>query len=132
MRCLAPYVALSLLLGTALPVQAAPERAVVDGCRPQVVLAPGQELSLLLPAIAATGYQWEVASPLTLLKQHSSELLEYQKSPEADPLMVGAAQKQVLSFTAIKAGQEGLTLHYLRPFERENIEQQCSLKLVVQ
>ena len=103
---------------------------IVDGCQESITLHKGQRLVIKLPATQATGFSWQTKEPPTILKPTNADVLEYEKQP--DDGAVGKAGKQLIRFTAEKEGSEVLTLNYFRPFDKNNIVESCTMKIIVQ
>ena len=103
---------------------------VVDGCQESVTLSKGQNLVIKLMATEGTGYVWQTKDTLTLLKSLDSDVIQYEKQPAEGA--VGKTSKQLIHFTAETIGTETLNLVYLRPFDKENIADKCSIRIVVQ
>lgn len=122
--------------GTVFPLGSATSKpvsngdVVVDGCQESVTLSKGQKLIVKLPATEGTGYIWQIKTPLTVLKSIDSDVIQYEKQP-ADGA-VGKTSKQLIHFTAETVGTETLNLVYLRPFDKENVADKCSIRIIVQ
>jgi inhibitor of cysteine peptidase len=78
-----------------------------------VQLRVSDTLRVVLAANVSTGYSWQVAANDTAILQPASS----QNTPAAQQRM-GTPGRQTLSFTAKAAGQDHLTLHYARPWEK--------------
>jgi predicted secreted protein len=78
-----------------------------------VQLRVGDTLRVVLAANVSTGYSWQVAANDAAILQPGSS----QNTPAAQQRM-GAPGRQTLSFTAKALGQDHLTLHYARPWEK--------------
>ena len=78
-----------------------------------VRLRVGDTLRVVLAANVSTGYSWQVTGNDAGILQPASS----QNAPAA-PQRVGAPGQQTLSFAAKAPGQDHLTLHYVRPWEK--------------
>ena len=115
-RRAACLLALVLALVWALPGPAgakAPAQALV--------LEPGQVFMVTLAANHTTGYQWVLAAlpPAKVVKLVSND---YEpsgaKGPDGKPL-VGAGGREVWTFQAVGPGSALISLHYVRPWEKD-------------
>jgi inhibitor of cysteine peptidase len=109
------WLCLTLSMPIAATAQTAPPATVEIGELGQSVnaqLRVGDTLRVVLAANASTGYSWQVGGDHAGLQATSS-----QNGPVAQQ-RVGAAGRQILSFTAKAPGQDHLVLHYARPWEK--------------
>jgi predicted secreted protein len=109
---------------------------IVVGCRDSIALKKGQRLFLKLPATAGTGFQWQLKDNAvsSILKINESDEIQYEDATntnEEKPAQVGQKKLQVLDFQAIRTGSIILNLVYLRPFETHNVEQSCSIRIII-
>lgn len=65
-----------------------------------------------LPENPSTGYQWQLAKPLTLLKMEETYL-----AGKANAGIVGVLGTKTFKFTAEKIGQDDIHLVHIRPWE---------------
>ncbi|MBF7685468.1 protease inhibitor I42 family protein [Acinetobacter sp. B10A] len=72
----------------------------------------GQSLMFHAPENVSTGYQWQIAQQLHHFSVEQSE----QKTKE-QPMMVGQPTEKIFQFSALQAGEEEISLHYVRPWE---------------
>jgi predicted secreted protein len=105
---------------------------VLDGCQERITIKQGETFTLLLPAVAGTGYVWTLPTAPTLLTQKKTAEYEYQEEPSTDPNIVGKAQKQILEFTGTKAGTETINIVYIRLFDKTKVENKCTISVTVQ
>lgn len=106
-------VLVPLLLSVSAPAAAQQDRAAMqlssaDNGR-AVQMAPGQTVSIKLPAQPGTGYSW------TVVQSQALTLIQNEFTGESVP---GGRQLQVLTFRADAPGANSLVLAYRRPWER--------------
>ena len=78
-----------------------------------ISLKQGDTLVVTLDGNITTGYTWETAQDISILKQVGTA----EQTPNSSKM--GAPGQIVLKFQAVKAGQGKLTLVYHRPFEKD-------------
>ena len=99
-------------------------------CPALLEIDQGEVIVVTLPENPSTGYQWQLAKPITLLKTEETYL-----AGEAKAGMVGVAGKKIFKFTAEKLGQDEIHLVYVRPWEvkdssMQGVEQwQCRVRV---
>ncbi|MCF8031825.1 MAG: protease inhibitor I42 family protein [Desulfarculaceae bacterium] len=85
-----------------------------------LVLEPGQVFKITLAANHTTGYQWVLAAlpPAKVVKLVSKNYAaDKPKDQEGKPL-AGAGGYEVWIFQAVGPGTAFISLHYLRPWEK--------------
>ncbi len=85
--------------------------------RTTIEIEKGDILAVQLEGRAGTGYLWKVAgdpSGLELLgtPEHAVQ--------QADPMITGGPETMTFLFKAVRKGDTALTLHYLRPWEKDD------------
>ena len=103
---------------------------VIDGCQENVTLSKGDKLIIKMPANEGTGYVWQLKDPVNVLVSNDGDVIQYEKQP-ADGA-VGKASKQLIRFTAKNVGTETLNLVYLRPFDKEEVAEKCTIHVAIQ
>ena len=99
-------------------------------CPALLEIDQGEVIMVTLPENPSTGYQWQLAKPITLLKTEETYL-----AGEAKAGMVGVPGKKIFKFTAEKLGQDEIHLVYVRPWEvkdssMQGVEQwQCRVRV---
>lgn len=99
-------------------------------CPALLEIDQGEVIVVTLPENPSTGYQWQLAKPITLLKTEETYL-----AGEAKAGMVGVPGKKIFKFTAEKLGQDEIHLVYVRPWEvkdssMQGVEQwQCRVRV---
>lgn len=90
----------------------------------------GEVIVVTLPENPSTGYQWQLAKPVTLLKMEETYL-----AGKANAGMVGVPGTKTFKFTAEKIGQDDIHLVHIRPWEAKDssmqgVEQwQCRVRI---
>jgi inhibitor of cysteine peptidase len=107
----------SVAQDAAAPIGSAGRPQVLTFTDPEksVAVAVGQQFMLAQNANRTTGYEWQLAATPdpAVVKLVSAA---YQQ-PEANRL--GAGGTQVWTFEAVGRGTVAITLHYVRPWERD-------------
>lgn len=99
-------------------------------CPALLEIDQGEVIMVTLPENPSTGYQWQLAKPITLLKTEETYF-----AGEAKAGMVGVPGKKIFKFTAEKLGQDEIHLVYVRPWEvkdssMQGVEQwQCRVRI---
>ena len=99
-------------------------------CPALLEIDQGEVIMVTLPENPSTGYQWQLAKPITLLKTEETYL-----AGEAKAGMVGVPGKKIFKFTAEKLGQDEIHLVHVRPWEAKDssmqgVEQwQCRVRI---
>ncbi|MCB2226235.1 MAG: protease inhibitor I42 family protein [Desulfarculaceae bacterium] len=86
-----------------------------------LVLETGQVFKVSLAANHTTGYQWVLAAlpPAKVIKLVSKDYVPSgAKSPDGKPL-AGAGGREVWVFQAMGPGNALISLHYVRPWEKD-------------
>ncbi len=85
-----------------------------DPSRPIEIMI-GQEFAIELESNKTTGYQWQLAQPLS---NSIIELLcdEYQVSKTG---LIGAGGKEIWTFKSISSGETIISMKYIRPWEKD-------------
>lgn len=79
-----------------------------------ITAARGERFSIVLDSNATTGYSWQ---PAAQAANHVVTLTDRDyETPRTN--LAGAGGKERLTFRAESAGTEKLTLHYVRPWEK--------------
>lgn len=73
----------------------------------------GQSLMFHAPENVSTGYEWQIVKPLTLFSVDQSK-----QSPKNDKQIVGQETEKIYQFYAQSAGEEEISLAYVRPWEK--------------
>lgn len=85
-----------------------------DKCPEQLVLRVGDRLKFSAPENPTTGYQWQIQQPLAHTTSTSTYVAD--KAPAG---MVGVGGTRHMEFIAQSAGQEQISLAYLRAWEKD-------------
>lgn len=85
-------------------------------CPTLLEMKVGQRLMFHAPENMSTGYQWEVVQPLHYFSVDQSE----QKTKSDQPKMLGQPTEKIFQFSALQAGEEEISLSYVRPWERKD------------
>ena len=99
-------------------------------CPALLEIDQGEVIMVTLPENPSTGYQWQLAKPITLFKTEETYL-----AGEAKAGMVGVPGKKIFKFTAEKLGQDEIHLVHIRPWEAKDssmqgVEQwQCRVRI---
>ena len=80
-----------------------------------------QEFVIALGSNPTTGYSWQESYDDTMVKMVGEKI--YKLGREAKQGLVGAGGTEYFRFKALKAGKTEITLVYMRPWEKESIEQ---------
>lgn len=79
-----------------------------------IELEPGQEVSVILPAVAGTGYVWALKQKAPGVLQQLGNV-QYSKRAML-PNMMEQTGLNIWSFRAVKTGQDVLSYSYHRPW----------------
>lgn len=116
MQMIAVMIALATLISCNTPQPATPKAPpTTDELLPlptSVSLAAGQNLVVVLPLTQGKKLAWRPQSPLSPILSLTSDTVQTAM------LGSGAADRQVLTFTANKVGEAELTLLLVRPNDR--------------
>ncbi|MBF7688430.1 protease inhibitor I42 family protein [Acinetobacter rathckeae] len=82
-------------------------------CPALLQMKVGQSLMFHAPENPSTGYQWQITKPLSNFNVEQSE----QKPKTEQPDMVGQPTEKIFQFYATQAGEEEISLSYIRPWE---------------
>ena len=99
-------------------------------CPALLEIDQGEVIMVTLPENPSTGYQWQLAKPITFLKTEETYL-----AGEAKAGMVGVAGTKTFKFTAETLGQDEIHLVHVRPWEvkgssMQGVEQwQCRVRI---
>lgn len=99
-------------------------------CPALLEIDQGEVIVVTLPENPSTGYQWQLAKPITLLKTEETYL-----AGEAKAGMVGVPGPKTFKFMAEKLGQDEIHLVHVRPWEAKDssmqgVEQwQCRVRI---
>lgn len=97
-------------------------------CPSQLKLKVGQSFGISFPENPSTGYQWQLAKPLTIFKMDK----RYQQNQtEVDKIGTGGTAN--FSFTALQTGRENIQLVYIRSLEKSSSpaqQWQCTVQVV--
>jgi len=86
-----------------------------DAGRP-IDVKVGQRFAVRLAGNRTTGYEWKLASALTVMTQLGEQTYTPDPSP---PGMVGRGGVEGWSFEATRSGREDLRFEYRRPWEKD-------------
>ena len=81
-----------------------------------------KEFVIALGSNPTTGYRWQASYDEAMIELVESK---YEPGKQAKEGAVGAGGVEYFTFKALKQGQTGITLDYLRPWEKESIEQKA-------
>lgn len=99
-------------------------------CPALLEIDQGEVIMVTLPENPSTGYQWQLAKPITLLKTEETYF-----AGEAKAGMVGVPGPKTFKFMAEKLGQDEIHLVHVRPWEAKDssmqgVEQwQCRVRI---
>ncbi|SDB99124.1 protease inhibitor I42 family protein [Acinetobacter boissieri] len=82
-------------------------------CPALLQMKVGQSLMFHAPENISTGYKWQIVQPLRYFSVDQSE----QKTKSEQPEMLGQPTEKIFQFSALQAGEEEISLRYVRPWE---------------
>jgi inhibitor of cysteine peptidase len=81
---------------------------------PRVTTRPGRQFSITLESNPTTGYQWQLAKPVT----ETCVALVTNQFVRPKSRLTGAPGKEIWSFKAIRPGETKIELEYVRSWEK--------------
>ena len=91
------------------------EYTLKQKCPALLELDRGESIVLHVSENPSTGYQWQLAKPISLFKTEETYL-----AGEAKAEMVGVSGVKTYKFTAEQAGQDEIHLIHVRPWQVDN------------